>query len=50
MHKTRELCAGFIVSASTPSVHPLNQSLVAEHAQLAWIFKLRGTHGLEWAA
>ena len=38
-HATRELCAGFIASGVDPSQSILfNQSQVAEHAQLAWIF------------
>ncbi|MBF9034574.1 tryptophan--tRNA ligase [Rhodobacterales bacterium HKCCE2091] len=36
---TRELCAGFIASGIDPEKSILfNQSQVAEHAQLAWIF------------
>ncbi len=36
---TRELCAGFIAAGIDPSRSILfNQSQVAEHAQLAWIF------------
>ncbi|MDF0595510.1 tryptophan--tRNA ligase [Psychromarinibacter halotolerans] len=36
---TRELCAGFIAAGVDPSKSILfNQSQVAEHAQLAWIF------------
>jgi tryptophanyl-tRNA synthetase len=36
---TRELCAGFIASGVDPDKSILfNQSQVAEHAQLAWIF------------
>lgn len=36
---TRELCAGFIASGIDPEKSVLfNQSQVAEHAQLAWIF------------
>ncbi len=36
---TRELCAGFIAAGIDPSKSILfNQSQVAEHAQLAWIF------------
>ncbi|PYG28610.1 tryptophan--tRNA ligase [Pelagimonas varians] len=36
---TRELCAGFIASGIDPQKSILfNQSQVAEHAQLAWIF------------
>jgi len=39
MHNTRELCAGFIASGIDPERSILfNQSQVAEHAQLAWIF------------
>ncbi len=38
-HATRELCAGFIASGVDPKKSVLfNQSQVAEHAQLAWIF------------
>ena len=38
-HATRELCAGFIASGIDPEKSILfNQSQVAEHAQLAWIF------------
>ncbi|MFD1342827.1 tryptophan--tRNA ligase [Litorisediminicola beolgyonensis] len=38
-HATRELCAGFIASGIDPERSVLfNQSQVAEHAQLAWIF------------
>lgn len=38
-HATRELCAGFIASGVDPEKSILfNQSQVAEHAQLAWIF------------
>ncbi len=38
-HATRELCAGFIASGLDPSKSILfNQSQVAEHAQLAWVF------------
>ena len=38
-HATRELCAGFIASGLDPEKSILfNQSQVAEHAQLAWIF------------
>ena len=38
-HATRELCAGFIASGLNPAKSILfNQSQVAEHAQLAWIF------------
>ncbi len=38
-HATRELCAGFIASGVDPEKSVLfNQSQVAEHAQLAWIF------------
>ena len=38
-HATRELCAGFIASGLDPAKSILfNQSQVAEHAQLAWIF------------
>ena len=38
-HATRELCAGFIASGVSPEKSILfNQSQVAEHAQLAWIF------------
>ena len=38
-HQTRELAAGYIASGIDPSKSILfNQSQVAEHAQLAWIF------------
>jgi tryptophanyl-tRNA synthetase len=38
-HATRELCAGFIASGLDPEKSILfNQSQVAEHAQLAWVF------------
>ena len=38
-HATRELCAGFIAAGLSPEKSILfNQSQVAEHAQLAWIF------------
>ena len=38
-HATRELCAGFIAAGLNPDKSILfNQSQVAEHAQLAWIF------------
>ena len=38
-HATRELCAGFIASGLDPQKSILfNQSQVAEHTQLAWIF------------
>jgi tryptophanyl-tRNA synthetase len=38
-HATRELCAGFIASGIDPEQSILfNQSQVAEHAQLAWVF------------
>jgi tryptophanyl-tRNA synthetase len=38
-HATRELCAGFIAAGIDPEKSILfNQSQVAEHAQLAWIF------------
>ena len=38
-HATRELCAGFIAAGLDPQKSILfNQSQVAEHAQLAWIF------------
>ncbi len=38
-HATRELCAGFIAAGLNPEKSILfNQSQVAEHAQLAWIF------------
>ncbi|MEO3416855.1 tryptophan--tRNA ligase [Roseovarius sp. CAU 1744] len=38
-HATRELCAGFIASGVDPEKSILfNQSQVAAHAQLAWIF------------
>ena len=38
-HATRELCAGFIAAGIDPDKSILfNQSQVAEHAQLAWIF------------
>ncbi|WP_243611475.1 tryptophan--tRNA ligase [Shimia aestuarii] len=38
-HATRELCAGFIAAGLDPTKSILfNQSQVAEHAQLAWIF------------
>ncbi|WP_212525028.1 tryptophan--tRNA ligase [Actibacterium sp. MT2.3-13A] len=38
-HATRELCAGFLASGVEPEKSILfNQSQVAEHAQLAWIF------------
>ncbi len=38
-HATRELCAGFIASGVDPQKSILfNQSQVAEHAQMAWIF------------
>ncbi len=38
-HATRELCAGFIASGLDPEKSILfNQSQVAEHTQLAWIF------------
>ncbi|WP_272008750.1 tryptophan--tRNA ligase [Roseovarius sp. ZX-A-9] len=38
-HATRELCAGFIAAGLDPEQSILfNQSQVAEHAQLAWIF------------
>ena len=38
-HATRELCAGFIASGLDPEKSILfNQSQVAEHSQLAWIF------------
>ncbi|MEO0676442.1 MAG: tryptophan--tRNA ligase [Pseudomonadota bacterium] len=38
-HQTRELAAGFIASGMDPSKSTLfNQSQVAEHAQLAWVF------------
>jgi tryptophanyl-tRNA synthetase len=38
-HATRELCAGFIASGIDPERSVLfNQSQVAEHAQLAWVF------------
>ncbi|NRA99333.1 MAG: tryptophan--tRNA ligase [Rhodobacteraceae bacterium] len=39
VHATRELCAGFIASGIDPEQSILfNQSQVAEHTQLAWIF------------
>ena len=39
LHATRELCAGFIAAGIDPGKSILfNQSQVAEHAQLAWIF------------
>ncbi len=38
-HATRELCAGFIAAGINPQKSILfNQSAVAEHSQLAWIF------------
>ncbi|MEO1140377.1 MAG: tryptophan--tRNA ligase [Pseudomonadota bacterium] len=38
-HATRELCAGFIAAGLDPQKSILfNQSQVAEHTQLAWIF------------
>ncbi len=38
-HATRELCAGFIAAGIDPRQSVLfNQSQVAEHAQLAWLF------------
>ncbi|MFK7940191.1 MAG: tryptophan--tRNA ligase [Roseovarius sp.] len=38
-HATRELCAGYIASGLDPAKSILfNQSQVAEHTQLAWIF------------
>ncbi|MEM7295740.1 MAG: tryptophan--tRNA ligase, partial [Pseudomonadota bacterium] len=38
-HATRELCAGFIAAGLDPEKSILfNQSQVAEHAQLGWIF------------
>jgi len=38
-HATRELCAGFIAAGLSPEKSILfNQSQVAEHAQLGWIF------------
>ena len=38
-HATRELCAGYIAAGLDPAKSILfNQSQVAEHAQLAWIF------------
>ena len=38
-HATRELCAGFIASGIDPERSILfNQSQVAEHAQLGWVF------------
>ncbi len=38
-HATRELCAGFIAAGLDPNKSILfNQSQVAEHAQLAWVF------------
>ena len=38
-HATRELCAGFIAAGLDPARSILfNQSQVAEHTQLAWIF------------
>jgi tryptophanyl-tRNA synthetase len=38
-HATRELCAGYIASGLDPEKSILfNQSQVAEHTQLAWIF------------
>ena len=38
-HATRELCAGFIAAGIDPEKSILfNQSQVAEHAQLAWMF------------
>ncbi|MEO0372778.1 MAG: tryptophan--tRNA ligase [Pseudomonadota bacterium] len=38
-HATRELCAGFIAAGLDPTKSILfNQSQVAEHAQLGWIF------------
>jgi len=38
-HATRELCAGFIAAGIDPARSILfNQSQVAEHAQLGWIF------------
>jgi tryptophanyl-tRNA synthetase len=38
-HATRELCAGFIAAGVDPDKSILfNQSQVAEHAQMAWVF------------
>lgn len=38
-HQTREIAAGFIASGIDPAKSTLfNQSLVPEHAQLAWVF------------
>ena len=39
VNSTRELCAGFIASGLDPNESILfNQSKVAEHTQLAWVF------------
>ena len=39
LNSTRELCAGFIASGLDPNESILfNQSKVAEHTQLAWVF------------